>query len=244
MRVVRAETGPLRLAPVQTRPTAQVLIEADAGGGQLTATQVVIPPGGRMPEHDHGDSAALVVPLAGELVIASASQQEKVTAGVVVLLDRGERVRLTNPTGEPITLIAVFAAGGESANRSREMSGGREASDPVGDSQWAPAGRLDQLEEDTAVHLDLAGHPVCLARSGGSVHALLDECSHGQVALSDGDVENGQVECWLHGSRFDLTTGVPTGLPATRPVPVYPVRINGGGIEVALPARPGATAHG
>lgn len=49
--------------------------------------------------------------------------------------------------------------------------------------------------DDSAVHADLAGHPVCLAGSGRVVHALLDECSHGQVALSEGDVEDGFVEC-------------------------------------------------
>ena len=31
----------------------------------------------------------------------------------------------------------------------------------------------------------------------------------------------------LHGSAFDLRTGKPSGLPATRPVPVYPVKIEG-----------------
>jgi 3-phenylpropionate/trans-cinnamate dioxygenase ferredoxin subunit len=118
-----------------------------------------------------------------------------------------------------------------------------EALDPAGSSQWVSAGPLDQLADDTAVHVDLAGHPVCLSRSRGSVHALLDECSHERVALSDGDIENGQVECRLHGS-FDLTTGAPTGPPAIRPVPVYPVRISRGGIEVAVPARSGGAAHG
>ena len=34
-----------------------------------------------------------------------------------------------------------------------------------------------------------------------------------------------RIECWLHGSRFDLRTGKPTGLPATEPVPVYPVEV-------------------
>ncbi len=102
--------------------------------------------------------------------------------------------------------------------------------------RWVPAGALAELADNSAVHADLAGYPVCLARSGGAVHALLDECSHAQVALSDGDVEDGFVECWLHGSRFDLRTGTPTGPPATAPVPVYPVRITGGVIEVALPA--------
>ncbi len=81
------------------------------------------------------------------------------------------------------------------------------------DLVWVSAGRVDQLGDDTAVHLDLAGYPVCLARSQGLVYALLDVCSHGQVALSDGDVEGGQVECWLHGSRFERATGVPTGAP-------------------------------
>jgi len=100
---------------------------------------------------------------------------------------------------------------------------------------------LSELEDNSAIHVDLGGYPLCVTRSLGTVHALLDECSHGQVALSDGDVEDGYVECWLHGSRFDLTTGVPTGPPATTPVPVYPTRISGGSIEVALPAStPGA----
>ncbi len=108
---------------------------------------------------------------------------------------------------------------------------------------WVPAGPLAQLGEETAVHLDLAGYPVCLARSQGRVHALLDICSHGQVALSDGDVEDSQVECWLHGSRFELAGGVPTGPPATRPVPVYPVRVIDGGIEVAMPATPAGQTH-
>jgi len=115
---------------------------------------------------------------------------------------------------------------------------------PSASRVWVAAGPLHRLAEDTAVHVELAGHPVCLARSRGAVHALLDECTHGQVALSDGDVEDGQVECWLHGSRFDLTTGIPTGPPATRPVAVYPVRIIGGGIEVAVPTGPAGAADG
>ena len=55
----------------------------------------------------------------------------------------------------------------------------------------------------------------------GDLHAISDVCSHQDVALSEGEVEDCQIECWLHGSRFDLRTGRPTGLPAIRPVPVY-----------------------
>lgn len=61
----------------------------------------------------------------------------------------------------------------------------------------------------------------------GDWHAVSDICSHGQVSLSDGEVEGCLIECWLHGSQFDLRTGMPTALPAIRPVPVYPVTIDG-----------------
>ena len=45
------------------------------------------------------------------------------------------------------------------------------------------------------------------------------------VALSEGEVEGCTLECWLHGSRFDLRTGKPTGLPATEPVATFPVEV-------------------
>ncbi|KGM13665.1 non-heme iron oxygenase ferredoxin subunit [Cellulomonas bogoriensis] len=63
--------------------------------------------------------------------------------------------------------------------------------------------------------------------SDGTFHAVSDLCSHGQVSLSDGDVDGCTIECWLHGSTFDLRSGQPLALPATRPVPVYPVTVDG-----------------
>jgi 3-phenylpropionate/trans-cinnamate dioxygenase ferredoxin component len=93
---------------------------------------------------------------------------------------------------------------------------------------------LSALADDTALHVEVARLPICVVRSQGEVMALLDECTHAEVALSDGEVEAGTVECWLHGSRFDLRTGAPTGLPATQPVPVFPVHIDGGDVYVAV----------
>ncbi len=69
---------------------------------------------------------------------------------------------------------------------------------------------------------------VAIVRDGnGEWHALSDVCSHGAVSLADGEVEGCLIECWLHGSSFDLRTGLPTSPPASRPVPVYPVTIDG-----------------
>ena len=93
---------------------------------------------------------------------------------------------------------------------------------------------LSELAEDTAIRVELAGRPVCVAKSGGEVFAISDVCSHADVALSEGDVEDGKIECWLHGSMFDLRTGKPTGLPATRPVPTFPVTVEGDDVLVQM----------
>jgi 3-phenylpropionate/trans-cinnamate dioxygenase ferredoxin subunit len=93
---------------------------------------------------------------------------------------------------------------------------------------------LSDLVDDRPISTEVSGTPVCVVKSNGEICALLDECSHAEVALSDGEVEAGTVECWLHGSRFDLRTGKPSGPPATEPVPTFPVRIDGDDVLVAV----------
>ena len=95
---------------------------------------------------------------------------------------------------------------------------------------------LSELEEDTPKRVELDGTPVSVVKTEGEVFAIHDICSHANVSLSEGEVEDCQIECWLHGSSFDLRTGKPSGLPATRPVPVYPVKIEGDDVYLELPS--------
>ena len=101
---------------------------------------------------------------------------------------------------------------------------------------------VDELAPEEAKLVELTGVdgapvPVALVRDGdGAYHALSDVCSHGAVSLSDGEVEGCLVECWLHGSQFDVRTGKPVQLPATRPVPVYPVTVEGDQVLVDVDA--------
>ena len=82
---------------------------------------------------------------------------------------------------------------------------------------------------------DVDGVPVALVRDRADrVHAIHDMCSHANVPLSDGEVLDGEIECWLHGSTFALDTGKPSCLPAVEPVPVYPVKIEDGAVYVAV----------
>ena len=93
---------------------------------------------------------------------------------------------------------------------------------------------IADLTEGTPLRVEVDGLDVAIVREGDDVFAIEDECSHAAVALSEGDVEGCTIECWMHGSRFDLRTGKPTGPPATEPVPVYPVRIDGGDVLIDL----------
>ena len=95
--------------------------------------------------------------------------------------------------------------------------------------------RLDELPTVGAAKADVSGRILAIVRAeDGSVHAIDDECTHGKVSLSEGEVEGCTIECWLHGSQFDLISGRPTGLPATVPVAVHTVRVTDGDVFVAL----------
>ena len=75
---------------------------------------------------------------------------------------------------------------------------------------------------------------IALIHTEGAVYAINDTCSHGQVSLAEGEVEGCLLECWLHGSQFDLRTGKPVSLPAIDPVPVYPVKVEDGTVFVQV----------
>ncbi|WP_456694874.1 non-heme iron oxygenase ferredoxin subunit [Aeromicrobium sp. P5_D10] len=101
---------------------------------------------------------------------------------------------------------------------------------------FVEAAQLADVPEGGALAVEIDGQELALVRNGDDVYAIRDECSHASIPLSEGDVEGCEIECWLHGSRFDLRTGKPLNLPATEPVPVYPTQITGDVVMVDLSA--------
>ena len=95
-------------------------------------------------------------------------------------------------------------------------------------------GAVGDFPEGRAVRVEVAGTPVAVVRIGAEFHALADRCSHADVALSEGEVDcvAREIECVRHGSAFSLLTGEPNTLPATQPVSVYPVRVEGDRVVV------------
>jgi 3-phenylpropionate/trans-cinnamate dioxygenase ferredoxin subunit len=93
---------------------------------------------------------------------------------------------------------------------------------------------LSEVPNEGALAVEIDDTPVAVVRIDGEVFALRDVCSHAEVALSEGEVYDHTIECWLHGSCFDVRTGKPTNPPATQPVPTYRVKIEGDDVYVSL----------
>ena len=78
-----------------------------------------------------------------------------------------------------------------------------------------------------AVVADIGGRRVTIARdSSGELHAFDDTCTHANVSLAEGEIEGDKIECWLHGSQFDMRTGQPKQLPATAPIAVHEITVD------------------
>jgi 3-phenylpropionate/trans-cinnamate dioxygenase ferredoxin subunit len=88
---------------------------------------------------------------------------------------------------------------------------------------------LAEIPDGGMKQVVVEGEVVGLYRVGQSVYAIHDICTHEEAYLSDGDFDPDdlEVECPLHGSRFNVETGDVRILPATRPVSAYETKVEG-----------------
>jgi 3-phenylpropionate/trans-cinnamate dioxygenase ferredoxin subunit len=86
-------------------------------------------------------------------------------------------------------------------------------------------GTLSQFEVDTPRKFQIDGEDVLVVRVGDEIFAVSDTCTHSEVSLSEGDIYDGKVECWMHGAAFDLRTGQALTPPATQALETYLVAL-------------------
>ena len=93
--------------------------------------------------------------------------------------------------------------------------------------------KANEIQLKQALRILIDDYPVAIVKdSMGEIHAIGDTCSHADISLSEGEVEGCAIECWGHGSQFDLRTGEPLQLPAYDPVPVCAVEVHGDDVYV------------
>ncbi|MRG58494.1 Rieske 2Fe-2S domain-containing protein [Agromyces sp. CFH 90414] len=101
---------------------------------------------------------------------------------------------------------------------------------------------VDDLAVNQASRFVVGGVPIAVVKdAAGEIFAIGDVCTHGDISLSEGFVEESPsagnadgptLECWAHGSQFSLRTGKPLTLPAYEPVPAYQVQVEGGDVLI------------
>ena len=89
----------------------------------------------------------------------------------------------------------------------------------VGAVKDFPLGSITQVEVD--------GIEIALVNSEDGFFAVNDVCTHAEVSLSDGQLNGCLLECPMHGAEFDIKTGEAKSLPATKPLEVYQVIVDG-----------------
>jgi 3-phenylpropionate/trans-cinnamate dioxygenase ferredoxin component len=99
---------------------------------------------------------------------------------------------------------------------------------------FVKAAALTDLGDGEVLGVHAGGKAICLARVGDEVFAFADNCSHRDFPLSEGELDPNDcsITCEWHGARFDIRTGEALALPATRPIPVFPCRVEDGAVLV------------
>jgi len=93
---------------------------------------------------------------------------------------------------------------------------------------------LSELPVGSVRKVEVAGRDIALANTADGIFAIDDVCSHAEVSLSEGELNGCMLECWMHGSAFDMRTGIPQTPPANRPVQTFPVIIQGEGEDALI----------
>ena len=93
---------------------------------------------------------------------------------------------------------------------------------------------FSELVQGKPVKVEKDGKTICVARVGDEVFAVDDTCSHSDASLSEGDVADFKIECWLHGAEFDLRTGQALTPPAVAPLKTYEVLVDGDSVTVEI----------
>jgi 3-phenylpropionate/trans-cinnamate dioxygenase ferredoxin subunit len=93
--------------------------------------------------------------------------------------------------------------------------------------------KVNQLQESKPVKFTLGSEDVCVARIADEVFAVADICSHAEASLSEGDIKDYKIECWLHGAEFDLRSGEVLTPPAFEAIETFAVVRDGDTVTIS-----------
>jgi nitrite reductase/ring-hydroxylating ferredoxin subunit/uncharacterized membrane protein len=107
-----------------------------------------------------------------------------------------------------------------------------ETAPSVSAGDYVPVAAEESLADGETLRAEVAGHVITIARVAGDFYAFQEFCSHRFGPLSEGHLNDHEVECPWHRSCFDVRTGRVTRGPAKVNLRTYQVRVEDGMIQV------------
>jgi len=101
--------------------------------------------------------------------------------------------------------------------------------------EFITVAKADEIQNGQRLLLEIGGEPIAVFNIAGQYFAIADVCSHDDGPVAEGQLEGQEIECPRHGARFDIRSGKVLSLPAVVDIPAYPVRVEGGEVQVGLP---------
>lgn len=102
-------------------------------------------------------------------------------------------------------------------------------------SDWVTVAREGEIEPGDWRVVDVDGVSIAVFHVDGGYHAIEDVCTHDGECLTGGEVSGTEIVCPRHGAKFSLLSGEALTPPAFEPVPVFPVRVHEGQVQVRDP---------
>lgn len=94
---------------------------------------------------------------------------------------------------------------------------------------------VEDYPEGERVFLEIDGHPIVIFMLKGEYIATGDVCTHDGGEIGNGELDGEEIICPRHGARFNIRSGKAVALPAVTDIPVYPVRVVDGFLEIGIP---------
>ena len=152
--------------------------------------------------------------------------------------------RPTKPSGSSSSASSTTSSSGSLSRHSPDRCAAASNARWVASMAEVRVASVDDVPPGTSRRVDVDGLRLAVvrlpAKEAGDPddwYVVGDRCSHADYSLSEGDVwvDEREIECPKHGSTFSLLTGEPLSLPATKPIPVYRVRVDGDDVYVDVP---------
>ncbi len=121
-----------------------------------------------------------------------------------------------------------------------EVKHSKSVDEPAGKIQFHAVANINDLDDDEVMAVVVGKEEIALYRVDGKFYATHGLCTHEYVSLCDGFVEQGEIECPLHGACFDIKTGKAMSLPAEIDLKVFPVKLEGDTIHIGIEPGPAA----